>query len=101
MIWVVCAFLPRQDYHAYSLALILTDIHPSYSIIHSQSSNSYADRVEVSKVSDFAKKWLEFVKGAHQKTVIDAIINANNTITPEIETHMKKLAEDFTTTYNS
>lgn len=61
----------------------------------------YADRVEVSKVSDFAKAWLEHVKSAHKKTVIDAIIGAKYTITPEIEAHMKKLAEDFTTAYNA
>ena len=61
----------------------------------------YADRVEVSKVSEFAKAWLEHVKGAHKKTVIDAIVNAKYTITPEIETHMKSLAEDFTTSYNA
>jgi len=59
----------------------------------------YADRVEVSKVSDFARSWLEHVKTSHKKTVTEAIIGAKYTITPEIETHMKKLAEDFTTAY--
>jgi hypothetical protein len=57
--------------------------------------------VEVSKVSDFAKSWLEHVKASHKKEVIDAIIGAKYTITPEIETHMKKLAEDFTVAYNA
>eukprot|EP00386_Alphamonas_edax_P011605 GDKI01036636.1.p1 GENE.GDKI01036636.1~~GDKI01036636.1.p1 ORF type:complete len:130 (-),score=62.20 GDKI01036636.1:208-597(-) len=61
----------------------------------------YADRVEVSKVSAFAKAWLEHVKTSHKKTVTDAIIGAKYTITPEIETHMKALAEEFTTTFNA
>jgi len=61
----------------------------------------YADRVEVSKVSDFAKSWLEHVKSSHKKEVIDAIVGAKYTITPEIEAHMKKLAEDFTTAYTA
>mmetsp|Transcript_28447 Transcript_28447/g.64436 ORF Transcript_28447/g.64436 Transcript_28447/m.64436 type:complete len:126 (+) Transcript_28447:1-378(+) len=61
----------------------------------------YADRVEVSQVSDFAKKWLEHIKTSHKAATIDAIVNAKYTITPEIETKMKALAEDFTTAYNA
>ena len=61
----------------------------------------FADRVEVSKVSDFAKSWLGFVKSNHKDTVIDAIIKEKYTITKDIEANMLKLADQFTTTYNA
>jgi len=61
----------------------------------------FADRVEVSKVSDFAKSWLGFVKSNHNATVIDAIIKEKYTITKDIEANMLKLADQFTTTYTA
>ena len=59
----------------------------------------FADRVEVSKVSEFSKAWLEFVMVSHKAVVIDAIIKENYTITKDIEATMMKLADDFTTHY--
>jgi len=61
----------------------------------------FSDRVEVSKVSDFARKWLEFIKTSHKATTIDAIVKEKFTITKDIEAHMLKLADEFTTTYNA
>ena len=59
----------------------------------------FADRVEVNKVSDFSKAWLEFVMTSHKEAVIGAIIKEKYTITKEIEASMMKLADDFTTKY--
>jgi len=61
----------------------------------------FADKVEVSKVSDFAKSWLAHIKASHKAEVIDAIVKENYTLTKDIEATMMKLAGDFTTTYNS
>jgi len=59
----------------------------------------FADKVDVSKVSSFAKAWLSFIQTNHKATVIDAIVKEKFTITKEIEATMMKLAGDFTTTY--
>jgi F-type H+-transporting ATPase subunit alpha len=61
----------------------------------------FADRVDVAKVSDFATSWLDHVKTSHKAAVIDALIAANYTLTPEIEKKMMDLAEDFTTSYTA
>ena len=61
----------------------------------------FADKVDVSKVSDFAKAWLAFIMTSHKATVIDAIVKENYTITKDIEAHMLKLADEFTTSYNA
>jgi F-type H+-transporting ATPase subunit alpha len=61
----------------------------------------FADRVDVAKVSDFAKAWLEFIKTSHKSAVIDAIIKEKFTITKDIESHMLKLAEEFTASYTA
>ena len=61
----------------------------------------FADRVEVSKVSAFASAFLGHVKTTHKAAIIDGIINAKYTITPEIEANMMKVAEDFTSSYTS
>jgi len=61
----------------------------------------FADRVEVSKVSDFARSWLEFVKSNHKGPIIDAIVKEKFTITKEIEDKMMALADEFTTTYTA
>jgi F-type H+-transporting ATPase subunit alpha len=61
----------------------------------------FADRVDVAKVSDFAKSWLAHVKSQHKAAVIDAIIKEKYTITKEIEGTMLKLAEDFTKGYTA
>jgi F-type H+-transporting ATPase subunit alpha len=61
----------------------------------------FADRVEVAKVSDFAKAWLGFIKSSHKATVIEAIAKEKYTITKDIEGHMMKLAEEFTTSYTA
>jgi len=59
----------------------------------------YADSIDVAKVSTFASDWLEFIKSSH-KGVIDGMISANYTITPEIDDKMSKLAEEFTASYS-
>mmetsp|Transcript_34444 Transcript_34444/g.71069 ORF Transcript_34444/g.71069 Transcript_34444/m.71069 type:complete len:549 (+) Transcript_34444:53-1699(+) len=61
----------------------------------------FADRVDVDKTSEFANAWLEHIKSSHKAAVIDAIIAADHAITPEIETKMLALAEDFTNTFNA
>lgn len=61
----------------------------------------FADRVEVAKVSAFAKAWLEHVKSSHKGTIIDAIIKEKYTITKDIEAHMLKVADEFTTTFTA
>jgi len=61
----------------------------------------FAYRVEVAKVSDFAKSWLAHVKASHKASVIDAIVGAKYTITKDIEAHMLKLAEEFTASYTA
>jgi F-type H+-transporting ATPase subunit alpha len=61
----------------------------------------FADKVDVAKVLDFSKAWLNFIKTSHKAAVIDAIIKENYTITKEIEATMLKLADEFTTTYNA
>ncbi len=61
----------------------------------------FADRVDVAKVSDFSKAWLEFIKTSHKAAVIDAIIKEKFTITKEIEATMLKLAEEFTASYTA
>jgi F-type H+-transporting ATPase subunit alpha len=61
----------------------------------------FADRVEVSKVSDFAEAWLEHVKASHNDAIIKAIVNADYTITKEIEEVMLKTADEFTVALNA
>merc|ERR1712000_93666 len=61
--------------------------------------NGFADRIEVSKVSEFAKAWLKHLKTNHKAAILDAIVKEKFTITKEIDEKMKKLAEDFTSTY--
>jgi F0F1-type ATP synthase alpha subunit len=61
----------------------------------------FADRVDVSKVSDFAKGWLDFIKSSHKAAVIDAIVKEKYTITKDIEATMLKLAEEYTTSFNA
>eukprot|EP01006_Ploeotia_vitrea_P030464 TRINITY_DN62877_c0_g1_i1.p1 TRINITY_DN62877_c0_g1~~TRINITY_DN62877_c0_g1_i1.p1 ORF type:complete len:543 (+),score=33.02 TRINITY_DN62877_c0_g1_i1:67-1695(+) len=61
----------------------------------------FADRVDVAKVSDFAAAWLEHVKASHKADIIDAIIAAEYTITPEIEEKMKNAAEAFTSSFTA
>jgi F-type H+-transporting ATPase subunit alpha len=61
----------------------------------------FADRVEVSKVSDFAAAFLAHVKTSHKGPIIDAMIQANYTITPAIEESMMKVAEEFTSSYTA
>jgi F-type H+-transporting ATPase subunit alpha len=61
----------------------------------------FADKIEVSKVSQFAKSWLDFIKASHKSAVIDAIVKENYTITKEIEANMLKLAEQFTSSFNA
>jgi proton translocating ATP synthase F1 alpha subunit len=61
--------------------------------------NGYADRIEVSKVSEFAKSWLKHLKTNHKAAILDAIVKEKFTITKDIEEKMKALAEDFTSTY--
>ena len=61
----------------------------------------FADRIEVSKVLEFSKAWLAFIKSSHQKEVIDAIVAEKYTITPAIEKTMLKLADEFTTSYSA
>jgi len=61
----------------------------------------FADRVDVAKVSDFSRAWLDFIKTSHKGTVIDAIVKEKFTITKEIEAHMLKLADEFTTSFTA
>lgn len=61
----------------------------------------FADRVEVSKVQDFADSWLKHVMTSHKAAVVDAIIAADYTITKEIEATMMALAEEYTVSYLS
>jgi len=61
----------------------------------------FADRVEVNKVSDFAKSWLAHIKGSHKKEVIDAMIAANYELTPAIQEYMMKTAEAFTASFTA
>jgi len=61
----------------------------------------FADRVDVAKVSDFSKAWLNHIKTTHKASVIDAIIKEKYTITKDIEANMMKLADEFTTTYTA
>jgi F-type H+-transporting ATPase subunit alpha len=61
----------------------------------------FADKVEVAKVLDYSKAWLNFIKTSHKADVMEAIVNAKYTITKEIETHMLKLADEFTTSFNA
>jgi F-type H+-transporting ATPase subunit alpha len=60
----------------------------------------YADRVEVSKVQDYALKWLTHVKTSHPDIIKDLISN-KYTITPENEKKMAELADAFTTSYTA
>jgi len=59
----------------------------------------FADRVDVPKVSNFAKSWLAHVKASHKADIVDAIVGANYVITPEIESRMLKAAEDYTASF--
>jgi len=61
----------------------------------------FADKVDVAKVSDFAKGWLAHIKSSHKSAVIDAIVKENYTITKDIETIMLKLADEYTNSYNA
>jgi len=61
----------------------------------------FADRVDVSKVSAFAKAWLAHVKTQHKADIMDGIINAKYEITKDINDKMMKAADAFTTTFNS
>jgi len=61
----------------------------------------FADRVEVSKVLDFSRAWLQHIKTSHKAAVIDAIVKEKFTITKEIEANMMKLADEFTTSYTA
>lgn len=45
----------------------------------------FADRIEVSKVKGFSEAWLKHIMTSHKADVIDAIIAAKYTLTPEIE----------------
>jgi len=58
----------------------------------------FADKVEVSKVSDFANAFLEHCKSSHKADVMDAIC-ANWELTDDLQKHMLKVADDFTNTY--
>jgi F-type H+-transporting ATPase subunit alpha len=60
----------------------------------------FADKVDVAKVSAFAKGWLSFIKTSHKAAVIDAMVKENYTITKEIEATMLKLADEYTTSFN-
>lgn len=59
----------------------------------------HADTIDVAKVSTFASDWLEYIKTSH-KGVIDGMIAADYTITPEIDAQMTKLAEEFAASYS-
>jgi proton translocating ATP synthase F1 alpha subunit len=61
----------------------------------------FADRVDVNKVSEFAASWLEHVKSSHKASIIDAIIGANMSITPEIEAKMMAAAEAYTASFTA
>jgi len=61
----------------------------------------FADRVEVSKVSDFAKGWLAFIKSSHKAAVIDTIVKDKYTISKDTEATMLKLAEEYTVSFNA
>merc|ERR1711871_1175494 len=61
----------------------------------------FADRVDVAKVQDFAAAWLNFAKTSHKADTTDAIVAAGYVLTPEIESKMMALAEEFTTSYNA
>jgi len=61
----------------------------------------FADRVEVSKVSEFSRAWLNHVMTNHKAAVVDAIIKEKYTITKDIEATMMKLADEFTTSYTA
>jgi len=61
----------------------------------------FADRVEVSKVSQFAVSWLEHIKSSHKSDVIDALKKEKYTITPPLEALMLKLAEEYTSSHLS
>jgi F-type H+-transporting ATPase subunit alpha len=60
----------------------------------------YADRVEVTKVQDYALKWLNHVKTSHPDVIKDLIAN-KYTISPENEKKMAELADAFTTSYTA
>jgi len=61
----------------------------------------FADKVDVAKVQDFAAAWLNFAKTSHKADTTDAIVAAGYVLTPEIETKMMALAEEFTSSYNA
>ena len=61
----------------------------------------FADKVDVAKVSDFSKAWLNHIMTSHKAAVVEAIVKADYTITKDIESTMMKLADEFTTTYNA
>jgi len=61
----------------------------------------FADKVDVAKVSEYSKAWLNFIKTSHKAAVIDAIVKEKFTITKDIDATMMKLADEFTTTYNA
>ena len=58
----------------------------------------HADKVEVSKVRDFAAKWLAFMKASHPD-VIKSIVDNKYTVSPETEKKLMELADGFTTGY--
>ena len=61
----------------------------------------FCDKVEVSKVQGFANDWLAHANSQHKAQIADAIIKANYTITPEIETYMNKACGDFLASYSA
>eukprot|EP01030_Chromulinospumella_sphaerica_P034281 gene34281-biopygen3904 len=61
----------------------------------------FADRIDVNKVSDFSKAWLNFVQTSHKSAIIDAIVKDKYTISKELEGRMLALAEEFTASYNA
>jgi len=61
----------------------------------------FCDRVDVSKVQDFAAAWLNFAKTSHKAATTDAIVAAGYQLTPEVEKKMMELAEEFTAGYTA
>jgi len=59
----------------------------------------FADRVDVAKVQDFSTAWLNFCKSSHKGATTDAIVGAGYVLTPEIESKLMTLAEEFTAGY--
>jgi F-type H+-transporting ATPase subunit alpha len=56
----------------------------------------FIDRVDVARVSEFEKAWLNFIKTQHYDTTMGAIIKANMEITKEVDKHLSSLCENFT-----